>query len=53
MTGPDSERELQPEETLGEASETVGEKSGWETLSEWADDHLTGDWSDDHTPSRH
>ena len=40
---PGSERELDPGETLGEAIETLGEKTGWESLSEWAEEHLESD----------
>lgn len=40
---PESERELQPEETLGEAIEEIGDRTGWESLSEWAEEHLTDD----------
>ncbi|WP_435333615.1 hypothetical protein [Haloarchaeobius sp. TZWWS8] len=40
-----TDRELRPGETLGEAIESVGEKTGWESLSEWAENHLESDES--------
>lgn len=39
----DTERELNPEETLGETLEDIGEKTGWDSLSSFADEHLTED----------
>jgi hypothetical protein len=42
-----TERELDPEETLGEALESIGEKTGWDSLSSLADEHLTDDDGDD------
>lgn len=42
----DTGRELNPGETVGEALETIGEKTGWDSLSSFADEHLTDD-SDD------
>ncbi|WP_435077989.1 hypothetical protein [Halococcus sp. AFM35] len=41
----ETERELDPEETLGEALESIGEKTGWDSLSSFADEHLTDDGS--------
>ncbi|MCT9097586.1 hypothetical protein [Haloarchaeobius sp. HME9146] len=35
-----SERELNPEETPAEAIESIGETTGWDSLSEWAEEHL-------------
>lgn len=32
--------ELNPEETLGQSLERIGEEIGWESLSEFARDHL-------------
>lgn len=37
----ESGRELAPEETLGEAVEDIGERLGWESLSAFADEHLS------------
>ncbi|WP_435359357.1 hypothetical protein [Haloarchaeobius sp. DFWS5] len=39
----DSGRALEPTETLGEAIEAIGEKTGWDSLSDWANEHLTAD----------
>ncbi|WP_267640478.1 hypothetical protein [Haloarchaeobius amylolyticus] len=38
-----SERELQPQETLADAIESIGETTGWDSLSEWAEEHLESD----------
>jgi hypothetical protein len=40
---PNTEQELEPEETLSKAIEMIGEKTGWESLSEFANDHLNDD----------
>jgi hypothetical protein len=40
---PDAEVDLEPGETLGEALERVGEQTGWDSLSEFARDHLEDD----------
>lgn len=37
---PETERTLDAEEELGEVLEEIGEKTGWESLSEWAREHL-------------
>jgi hypothetical protein len=42
----ETERELNPEETLGEALESIGERTGWDSLSSFADEHLTDDGDD-------
>lgn len=39
----DTERKLEPGETIGEALETIGEKTGWDSLSSFANEHLTDD----------
>ncbi|WP_227376500.1 hypothetical protein [Haladaptatus halobius] len=38
-----SEESLGVEETVGEAIERLGEKTGWESLSEFAREHLESD----------
>ena len=43
----DTERELEPGETLGEVLESIGEKTGWDSLSSFADEHLTSDSTED------
>ncbi|WP_439027170.1 hypothetical protein [Haloarchaeobius sp. DT45] len=37
------ERELNPEETLADAIESIGETTGWDSLREWAEEHLESD----------
>jgi len=37
---PDTEVDLEPGETLGEALERVGEQTGWDSLSVFAREHL-------------
>lgn len=39
----DSERELGPEDTVGKALENLGDELGWDSLSEFAEEHLEGD----------
>jgi len=40
---PDGEFDLAPGETLGEALERVGEETGWDSLSAFAQEHLEDD----------
>jgi hypothetical protein len=37
---PDEEWEIEPQETVGEAIERLGEETGWESLSTFAEEHL-------------
>ncbi len=39
----ETERELDPGESLGEALESIGDSLGWESLSEFAEEHLDAD----------
>jgi len=43
VPAPDTELDVSPGETLGEALERVGEETGWDSLSEFAQDHLEDD----------
>jgi len=43
VPAPDTELAVEPGETLGEALEHVGEETGWDALSEFAQDHLEDD----------
>lgn len=38
-----SERELDPSETLADALEEIADETGWESLSDWAEEHLEND----------
>lgn len=40
---PDTDRELEPGETLGELVEELGETLGWESLSEFGEQHRSDD----------
>ena len=40
---PDTELDVSPGETLGEALERVGEETGWDSLSAFAQEHLEDD----------
>jgi hypothetical protein len=38
-----SDRELNSAETLADAIESIGEKTGWDSLSDWDEEHLESD----------
>ena len=40
---PETERSVGAKEELGEVLEEVGEATGWESLSDWAREHLEGE----------